>query len=86
MVSPIQGMCCVKFAIKDQYSSEIYSRISGTHYLTAQAPAAALMSDDEDDVKKTMLKVAKPDSTQTANTDTGSNNEVAIHEGYAVSV
>lgn len=60
-------------------------RISGTHYLTAQAPAAALMSDDEDDVKKTMLKVAKPDATPTGNTDTGSNNEVAIHEGYAVS-
>ncbi|KAI7877531.1 hypothetical protein K492DRAFT_209607 [Lichtheimia hyalospora FSU 10163] len=59
------------------------TRISGTHYLTAQAPAAALMSDDEDDVKKTMLKVAKPDSTQTTNADTGSNSEVAIHEGYA---
>ncbi|CDH49551.1 hypothetical protein RO3G_11876 [Lichtheimia corymbifera JMRC:FSU:9682] len=59
------------------------TRISGTHYLTAQAPAAALMSDDEDDVKKTMLKVAKPDATPTGNTDTGSNNEVAIHEGYA---
>ncbi|KAI9317384.1 hypothetical protein BX666DRAFT_1936765 [Dichotomocladium elegans] len=61
------------------------TRISGAHYLTAQAPPAALMSDDEEDtnIKETMLRVAKPASGEaTAGSETVAG-EVAVHEGYA---
>ncbi|ORY97541.1 hypothetical protein BCR43DRAFT_437422, partial [Syncephalastrum racemosum] len=38
------------------------SRISGAHYLTAQAPPSALMSDDEEgaDLKQVMIQAAQP--------------------------
>lgn len=37
-------------------------RISGAHYLTAQAPPSALMSDDEEgaDLKEVMIQAAQP--------------------------
>ncbi|KAI9029105.1 hypothetical protein CLU79DRAFT_737583 [Phycomyces nitens] len=62
------------------------TRISGAHYVTAQAPPTVFMSDDDDDdttVKNMMLKVTNPNILSGDSSIKDDNAGEAVHEGYA---
>ncbi|KAL0089708.1 Homeodomain-like DNA binding domain-containing transcription factor [Phycomyces blakesleeanus] len=62
------------------------TRISGAHYLTAQAPPTVFMSDDDDDdttVKNMMLKVTNQKIRNGDSSIKEENTNEAVHEGYA---